>query len=67
MQRVQGLDGFGIGNSRTNSLFWAASRSVPSLFDISPQAPNRTVKPACSRNSACDAIGTPYNFRIKFI
>lgn len=51
--------GFGIGNSRANSLFWAATRPPPlpgfNLTKVAP--PSRTLKSSCSANSACDASG----------
>ena len=51
--------GFGIGNSRSNSLYWAASRPAAlSGWDGAPKAADTTVKQSCTSNSACDAMGT---------
>lgn len=50
---------FGAGNSKANSLLWAASR-LPALkgFDASKTiATEVEVQSACAANSACDAIG----------
>lgn len=57
---IASATGFGIGNSKSNSLMWAASRPSPLVgFNLSASTkPNSvTVKPACASNSACDAIG----------
>ena len=52
------LNGFGNGNSRSNSLFWAASRTPPVLnFNSSRRSTDLLVKSSCSSNSACDAVG----------
>lgn len=56
------MSGFGQGNSRTNSLFWAASRSPPVTgFNSSIKAIAPVVKTSCASNSACDALGTFLN------
>lgn len=56
--QVLSLNGFGIGNSKANSLFWVASRATPLVgFVGTPKAPDVTVKSACAANSACDALG----------
>eukprot|EP01038_Epipyxis_sp_PR26KG_P003988 gene3988-5712_t len=56
------ITGFGSGNSKSNSLYWAASRIAPlSGFNISkkmdPGSNSNAVKASCASNSACDAIG----------
>lgn len=52
------MEDFGMGNSRTNSLFWTASRGTPLLdYNISRQPDLPNVEPACAANSACSAIG----------
>jgi hypothetical protein len=54
------LDGFGIGNSRANSLFWAATRAPPVPgFNATKVVPtvSKTPKVSCAANSACDAQG----------
>ena len=49
---------FGKGNSKANSLYWAASRPSPLLgFNASKPAAPIVLPRACSANSACDAIG----------
>lgn len=58
--------GFGCGNSRTNSIYWAASRPSP-MANLSTLSRNMSMKQsdtskaavqsACAKNSACDAIG----------
>lgn len=57
------LPTFGAGGSRTNSLYWAASRS-PAPLDYSPaaKAPEYAslVSPSCSANSPCQALGLVY-------
>ena len=51
---------FGTGGSRTNALYWAASRP-PAVagYNTSARAPSPStlIKSACAVNSACDAIG----------
>jgi hypothetical protein len=55
--------GFGIGNSRANSLFWAATRAPPVQgFNSSKGASYRPVKSSCSANSGCDAMGKFFRF-----
>lgn len=54
------LPGFGVGNSRSNSLMWAASRSPPlASFNATAARPAELaqVRPACAANSGCDALG----------
>jgi hypothetical protein len=54
------LDGFGIGNSRANSLFWAATRAPPVPgFNATKVVPTTSKNPkvSCTANSACDAQG----------
>jgi hypothetical protein len=54
------LEGFGIGGSKSNSLFWAASRLPPLQgYNSTPHSPDLqgSVRPFCSGNSACDAAG----------
>lgn len=62
---------FGAGNSKSNSLYWVASRPAttnilipttpPSSSSSSPPSPsNSSFDPllqSCSKNSACDAAG----------
>lgn len=60
-------DGFGIGNSMSNQLLWAASRSPPpvgynqSTYKINFQD---MILPACSSNSACVVNGKYYDISI---
>lgn len=54
---ISNAGGFGIGGSKSNSLFWAASRPSPIPYNSTRVDPKSTVKAACSANSACDAIG----------
>lgn len=53
--------GFGSGNSRSNSLYWAASRPPPLIAakNISTHIRNLSsaILPACSANSGCSALG----------
>jgi hypothetical protein len=52
--------GFGSGGSRTNSLYWAASRAPPTpSYNASthPVDLKDSIKKECNQNSACDAIG----------
>ena len=52
------MEDFGVGNSRANSLYWAASRPPPVVgYNSSQKAPEVVVKSACSANSACVATG----------
>jgi len=58
--QILSLQGLGVGNSKANALFWAASRPPPrSTYNSShrPVSPQHAVKPACAANSACDAMG----------
>jgi len=53
--------GFGLGNSRANSLFWAATRPVPAVrVDTTPRPLDyaHSIKSSCAANSACDNAGT---------
>lgn len=63
---LETITSFGVGNSRANSLFWAASRAPD--FDYHKQdsagehpkskpAPAIIMDPQCALNSACDAAG----------
>ena len=54
---ITNAGGFGIGGSKSNSLFWAASRPPPIPYNTTHIDPKNAVKPACSANSACDALG----------
>ena len=59
-QQILAAGGFGIGNSKTNSLFWATTRVPPaSPVDVQPHSPDyaHSVKSSCSANSACDSAG----------
>ena len=49
--------GFGTGGSKSNSLFWAASRPPPVAYNLTHNDPRNSIKAACSANSACDALG----------
>lgn len=54
------LPTFGSGGSRTNSLYFAATRSIPPKnYTFVPQAPNflDLIPTSCKNNSACNAIG----------
>lgn len=57
---ISKLEGFGVGGSKTNSLFWAASRP-PALsgYNASTHNPDylSSIRPVCAQNSACDAAG----------
>lgn len=56
------MQDFGVGNSRANSLYWAATRPPPVAgFNASQKPPEVVVKSACSANSACVATGKPNN------
>jgi len=56
--KVESLNGFGTGNSKANSLFWVASRQSPVVgYNSTPKPADSGVKPACSANSGCDALG----------
>ena len=54
------LQNFGPGGSKTNSLYWAASRP-PALtnFTVSFHEPQHAdfLQPSCSANSPCDILG----------
>lgn len=67
-QQILQAGGFGTGNSRCNSLFWAASRPAPAQPTSAdaaaaavpaPHAPDyvHSIKSSCQANSACDAVG----------
>lgn len=52
------MNDFGVGNSRTNSLFWAATRSPPVVgYNTSQKPPAPVVKTDCASNTGCYAIG----------
>ena len=61
--QIKSITGFGPGGSKSNSLFWAASRNPPppnyngSAHGLDIKG---SIKQACSANSACDAVGTSY-------
>jgi hypothetical protein len=59
-RRIMGQAYFGPGGSRTNALYWAASRP-PAVagYNASARAgsPLTAMKSACVVNSACDAVG----------
>ena len=58
--QIKSISGFGSGGSKTNSLFWVASRNPPpSNYNSSVHAVDvrASVKASCSSNSACDASG----------
>lgn len=64
--QIKSITGFGPGGSKSNSLFWAASRNPPppnyngSAHGLDIKG---IVKQACSANSACDAVGTSHSFQ----
>ena len=54
------MDNFGIGGSKSNSLYWAASRPMrlPDYNStVKPPDYMGAIRPFCSFNSACDAAG----------
>jgi hypothetical protein len=57
--QIKSVTGFGPGGSKSNSLFWAASRNPPSNYNGSAHGVDikGSLKSACSANSACDAVG----------
>jgi hypothetical protein len=58
--RLMTIDNFGSGNSKANSLYWAATRPAPLPgFNVSntQSALSTASTSACSANTACDAIG----------
>eukprot|EP00388_Colpodella_angusta_P038262 GDKK01043950.1.p3 GENE.GDKK01043950.1~~GDKK01043950.1.p3 ORF type:complete len:135 (-),score=14.54 GDKK01043950.1:231-635(-) len=70
--RLMTLSNFGAGNSKSNSLYWAATRAAPVPgFNLSSTSSNigtggsgsgssgsgSKLPSACAANSACDAIG----------
>ena len=61
--QIKSITGFGPGGSKSNSLFWAASRNPPppnyngSAHGVDIKG---IIKQACSANSACDAVGKIY-------
>ena len=60
--QIKSITGFGPGGSKSNSLFWAASRNPPPMnYNGSARAVDirGSLKSTCSANSACDAVG-PY-------
>jgi hypothetical protein len=55
-----GLNNFGIGDSKTNLLFWAASRSAPPVGyvdEVHEVIFNATIEADSNLNIACDAQG----------
>ena len=66
--QIKSITGFGPGGSKSNSLFWAASRNPPPMnYNGSARAVDirGSLKSTCSANSACDAVGT--NFALTFL
>lgn len=55
---------FGVGSSKANALFWAASR-VPSALPAKAPPAAVVVEAQCSLNSACDAAGQCTQFADK--
>ena len=58
--QVKSVSGFGPGGSKSNSLFWVASRPPPlSGYNGTAKAadPKGAIKAPCASNSACDAMG----------
>ena len=64
------LNNFGAGNSKSNSLYWAATRAAPvpgfnlsatsSSGSTSGKGGDVNLPSACAANSACDAIGKDF-------
>lgn len=58
--QIESMSGFGSGGSKSNSLYWAASRAPPPPGyndSTRPIAWTQAISPQCSLNSACDASG----------
>ena len=58
--RLQGMSNFGSGNSKANSLYWAATRSppVPGFNSSNTESTvSKSKSTSCQANSACDALG----------
>ena len=58
--QIKSITGFGPGGSKSNSLFWAASRNpAPVNYNGSAHAVDikGSLRSSCSANSACDAVG----------
>ena len=56
--RLTTITNFGSGNSKSNSLYWAATRPAPvPAFNVTEIPVGVLLPTACSLNSACDAIG----------
>jgi hypothetical protein len=58
--QIKSITGFGSGGSKTNSLFWVASRTPsPPNYNSSIHMVDvkASMKSSCSANSACDAAG----------
>lgn len=58
--QIKSITGFGQGGSKTNSLFWVASRNPsPPNYNSSVHVVDvkASLKSSCSANSACDAAG----------
>lgn len=58
--QIKSITGFGPGGSKSNSLFWAASRNPPPPnYNGSAHAVDirGSLRSSCSANSACDAVG----------
>lgn len=55
------MKGYGSGGSRSNYLFWAATRPPSSALIIETHSVNytETISPFCDKNSNCDALGIP--------
>lgn len=62
-QKILTLTTFGDGNSRSNSLYWAATRApksvTPSQLELARNVSDYAaeVLPSCGANSACDVLG----------
>mmetsp|Transcript_21866 Transcript_21866/g.47352 ORF Transcript_21866/g.47352 Transcript_21866/m.47352 type:complete len:172 (+) Transcript_21866:1-516(+) len=58
-EKLLRLGDFGAGNSKTNALYWAASRPTPlAHFDrLKTPLGGKLVESECAANVACDAIG----------
>eukprot|EP00595_Chromulina_sp_UTEXLB2642_P000252 CAMPEP_0196762572 /NCGR_PEP_ID=MMETSP1095-20130614/2279_1 /TAXON_ID=96789 ORGANISM="Chromulina nebulosa, Strain UTEXLB2642" /NCGR_SAMPLE_ID=MMETSP1095 /ASSEMBLY_ACC=CAM_ASM_000446 /LENGTH=448 /DNA_ID=CAMNT_0042113835 /DNA_START=1227 /DNA_END=2573 /DNA_ORIENTATION=+ len=59
-EEIRVTNGFGPGNSKTNCLYWAASRPAPPInYSTTVQKPdyNSFIQQSCNANSACDAVG----------
>ena len=58
---------FGPGNSKSNSLYWSATRpATPTMSPTKMKLENNhsVIRPECTANSACDAIGAFIDLRL---